>query len=415
MSARLPKTIGSYKIRSELGEGGMGVLFLARQPALDRDVVLKRLHRDLGRDPNAAERFAREAQSAGEVHHQNVVAVYDCFDWRGDRYIAQEFVNGGDLARVVESVAPLEPQVAGAIALQAIRGVEAIHKRGIVHRDLKPANVLVSRLGEVKITDFGIALDPGGGPALTEVGHAVGTPPYMSPEQLRGERPDARSDLFSWGVLVYELLAGHVPFAADTEEAGSSLLRSIEGGAFSPLRRAAPGCPRVLARTVTRCLRAKPGRRPQDAAAVRAELERWLGAAASERVERDVAEWLATRQVFARAPEHTELVSVPSPAPRRRHRGRRVLLALAGAALVALGVGVVAVEVADAPWDLARSDAGWLGEPLATASGDPPAIESPGDTAAAESSGDTAAADSSGDTSAAESSGDGEAGAGSGP
>ncbi len=376
MSARLPKTIGSYEIRSELGEGGMGVLFLARQPALDRDVVLKRLHRDLGRDPNAAERFAREAKSAGEVHHQNVVAVYDCFDWRGDRYIAQEFVNGGDLERVVEAVAPVDAAVAGAIALQTIRGVEAIHKRGIVHRDLKPANVLVSRLGEVKITDFGIALDAGGGPALTEVGHAVGTPPYMSPEQLRGERPDARSDLFSWGVLIYELLAGHVPFAADPDEAGASLLRSIEAGACAPLRRAAPGCPRALARTVTRCLRAKPGRRPLDAAAVRSELERWIGAAASERVERDVAEWLATRQVFARAPEHTELLAVPPPAAPRRPWARRVLLtALAGAALVALGVGVVAVEVADAPWDLAQQDARWLGEPLAPAEAVAPATD----------------------------------------
>lgn len=366
MSTRLPKAIGSFEITAELGEGGMGVLFLARQPALDREVVLKRLHRDLSRDPNAAERFVREAQSAAEVHHQNVVTVYDCFEWRGDRYIAQEFVNGGDLARVIHHGAPVEARVAAKIALQAISGVEAIHKRGIVHRDLKPANVLVSRLGEVKITDFGIALDPGNGPALTEVGHAVGTPPYMSPEQLRGERPDARSDLFSWGVLVYELLAGYVPFSTDADTEGDSLLKRVESGAYTPLRRAAPGCPRALARTVNRCLRAKPSRRPRDAGAVRAELQRWLSSPASEQVERDVAEWLATREMFAPQADHTEVVAIQEPAPVATSHGKRWLVAaLAFIVLVALGVGFVAVEVADAPWEVARHDGAWLGEPAA--------------------------------------------------
>ncbi len=353
MSTRLPKTIGSYEIHSELGEGGMGVLFLALQPALGREVVLKRLHRDLSRDANAAERFVREAQSAGEVHHQNVVTVYDCFDWRGDRYIAQEFVNGGDLAQVIARAAPLEPRVAAEIALQIISGVEAIHKRGIVHRDLKPANVLISRLGEVKITDFGIALDAAGGPALTEVGHAVGTPPYMSPEQLRGERPDPRSDLFAWGVLVYEMLAGHLPFDTGTEEEGSSLLGRVEAGEFTPVRRAAPGCPRALARIVTRCLRPKPRRRPADAGAVRAELERWLGSPSSDALERGVAEWLAARQVFAAGAGQTEVVAV-SPAPSARGVSRRWIAMLALAALVALGVGVIAVDVADAPRQLAQ-------------------------------------------------------------
>jgi serine/threonine-protein kinase len=380
MSTRLPRTIASFEITRELGEGGMGVLFLAVQPALGREVVLKRLHRDLGRDANAAERFVREAQSAGEVHHQNVVTVYDCFEWRGDRYIAQEFVNGGDLAQVVERAAPLEPLVAAEIALQVIRGVEAIHKRGIVHRDLKPANVLVSHLGEVKITDFGIALDSGNGPALTEVGHAVGTPPYMSPEQLRGERPDARSDLFAWGVLVYEMLAGHVPFETGSEEEGSSLLARVERGEFSPLRRAAPGCPRRLARLVTRCLRPKPSRRPSDASALRGELERWLGAPSSERVERGVAEGLSARQVFARGTQETELMALRQSAPPLGPRRIRIwVTALALLALVVLGVGVVAIEVADAPLEVARHGAPWHGpepsnldaEPGATDAGEP--------------------------------------------
>jgi serine/threonine-protein kinase len=347
----------------------MGVLFLALQPALGREVVLKRLHRDLSRDANAAERFVREAQSAGEVHHQNVVTVYDCFDWRGDRFIAQEFVNGGDLSQLIARASPLEPRVAAEIALQVISGVEAIHKRGIVHRDLKPANVLVSRLGEVKITDFGIALDPGAGPALTEVGHAVGTPPYMSPEQLRGERPDPRSDLFSFGVLVYEMLAGHPPFDLGTEEAGSSLLKRVEVGDFTPLRRAAPGCPRALARIVTRCLRSKPRRRPPDAGAVRAQLERWLGSPSSEVLERGVAEWLAARQVFVRGADLTEVVAVPTAEP-LWIVPRRWIAALALLALVALGVGVIAVDVADAPRQLAQQPGPMLEQILPRAGDD---------------------------------------------
>jgi serine/threonine-protein kinase len=237
------KSIGTFEVERELGQGGMGVVYLARQPALDRRVVIKMLRRDLNQDDDCEERFRREAQAAAAVHHQNVVAVYDCFSWRGERFISQEYVDGRDLATILQTVRRLQPRIAALVALELARGLEEVHARGIVHRDLKPSNVLLGRGGEAKIADFGIALDAKA-PGLTQVGHAVGTPTYMSPEQFMGERVDERSDIFTFGILLYEMLAGETPFR--DEEEGPSLLRRMESGRYPSLRRSAPGTPRAL-------------------------------------------------------------------------------------------------------------------------------------------------------------------------
>jgi serine/threonine-protein kinase len=153
------RKIASYEIEEELAQGGMGVVFLARQPSLERRVVLKTLRRDLAEDESWEERFTREAQAAAGVHHPNVVVVYDCFSWRGERFIAQEHVDGKDAASALKQVGRFEPRIVGLVALEVARGLEEIHARGIVHRDLKPANILLGRAGEAKIADFGIALD----------------------------------------------------------------------------------------------------------------------------------------------------------------------------------------------------------------------------------------------------------------
>lgn len=153
------RRLGSFEIVREIGQGGMGVVFLARQPALDRRVVLKKIRRELLTDPTIVRRFQLEARAAAAVHHQNVVAVYDCFSHRGDHYIAQEWVPGVDLDAILESEGTLEPVLAARIALEVARGLEEIHAAGIVHRDLKPANVLIGQAGETKIADFGIALE----------------------------------------------------------------------------------------------------------------------------------------------------------------------------------------------------------------------------------------------------------------
>jgi serine/threonine-protein kinase len=331
------RRIASYEVEEELAQGGMGVVFLARQPSLERRVVLKTLRRDLADDPTSEERFTREAQAAAGVHHPNVVVVYDCFAWRGERFIAQEHVDGKDAASVLKQVERFEPRVVARIALELARGLEEIHAHGIVHRDLKPANILLGRAGEAKIADFGIALDASGA-ALTQTGHSVGTPPYMSPEQLLGARVDSRSDLFSFGVVLYELLTGQRPFAEESAD-GEALVKRIEAGRFAPLRTLAPETPRALARVVERCLRAKPKKRFATTAELRRALERQLGSPSASDCREAIAAWLWERKVFKAKRGQTARVPRAGAAPRGWRR-RALAAAAAGLVLAALGAAV---------------------------------------------------------------------------
>ena len=267
------KTLGNYAVEKEIGRGGMGVVYLGRQNGLERAAVLKKLRDDLASGPEFLERFRREAHAAGEVHHQNVVAVYDCFTYRGDQYIAQEYVDGIDLRGVLEKVQRVPPEIAGRIALEIIRGLEAIHSSGTVHRDLKPANILLGRSGEVKIADFGIALDPTG-PKLTQPGIMIGTPPYMLPEQMLGARVDHRGDLFSFGILCYEMVAGETPYPGPQDDEAETLLARMEKERYRPLRKRVPAAARHFSRLVRSCLRPRANQRGGSAAAVRRKLER---------------------------------------------------------------------------------------------------------------------------------------------
>ena len=220
-------------------------------------MVLKTLRRDLVSDPDLDERFRREAGAAARVHHQNVVAVYDCFTWRGERFIAQEYVDGEDLAAVLRVVRRVDPHVAALVALELARGLEEIHAQGIVHRDLKPSNILLGRRGETKVADFGIALETTGR-RLTRTGHAIGTPPYMSPEQLLGERVDSRSDVFSFGAVLYEMITGHRPFQGETP---ADTMAAILKDAPRPLSQITTAAPPSLANLLRQCLEKNPNER----------------------------------------------------------------------------------------------------------------------------------------------------------
>jgi len=352
------RSVGSFEIERELGQGGMGVVYLARQPDLGRRAVLKTLRKGLAGDRRLADRFLREARTAAAIHHPNVVSVYDCFAYRSERYIAQEYVDGKDLATVLKQTGGLAPRVAALVALEAARGLEEIHARGIVHRDLKPSNLMLGRGGEVKIADFGIVLEARG-PALTETGHTLGTPSYMSPEQLRGDRVDARSDLFATGVVLYEMLAGRPPFETEGASAGEGLLRRIERERVPPLRRAAPGTPRALARTVRLCLRARPRRRIASATALVRRLERQLGSPAPAECRREIAAWLWERGVFRARGRET--APVAHAAPRRRGVVGRVAAVVALLAMVA-AAGAIALDRTDLD-RLARSVATVAGVP----------------------------------------------------
>ncbi len=318
------KTLGQFVVEAEIGSGGMGVVLLARQSSLDRPAVLKRIRKDLGDHPELPERFAREARAAGRVHHQNVVAVYDHFTWRSDQYIAQEYVDGLDLSSLLKKTGALPVRIASLIALETARGLEEIHDQGTVHRDLKPANILLGRRGEVKIADVGLALDANAR-KLTAPGIMIGSPTYMPPEQMLGERVDARCDLFSMGVILYEMLCGHPPYrsplAHDEGEASTatvdhetdSLLTRMQKERYPKLRREAPSTPRAMARLVRHCLRGKAQKRMASARALRRALEDGLGRPSPADVRSELAAFCWDLQLFEVRDQETVVRVAPAP------------------------------------------------------------------------------------------------------
>lgn len=352
MSRKLPTRIGNYEAFELLGRGGMGEVYLARQPELAREVVLKALRRDHDDDPARVDRFRREAQTAAMIHHQNVVAVHDFLSWRRELYIVQEYVKGEDLGTVILREGRLPWRIAALVALGMMRGLEEIHAREIVHRDLKPSNVLIGHDGEVKIADFGIAFDMTG-PALTRTGHSIGSPPYMSPEQMQGETVDSRTDLFNLGVILYEMLSGDVPFAAHDPDEGIGLLQRMKLGRFEPLSRAAPDTPRWLRQMVESCLRSKARKRPSDVVGLRRELERRLKSPSPADAREHIADHLWDPVLLAAESEETRLIgeeemahlSRPSHPPGSWwHYGLDLVVLVA---LAALGAWLLAEPVAD--------------------------------------------------------------------
>jgi tRNA A-37 threonylcarbamoyl transferase component Bud32 len=209
----IAQRVGTYEIVRMLARGGMAVVYLVRQPALDREVVLKRL--DLEKDdPTLAQRFVREARLAAALNHPNVVTLFDFFEWEGVPYIAMEYVEGGSVRSLVGTLEL--PQVLGVLE-GTLAGLAHAERRGIAHRDLKPENVLISRRGNVKIADFGIARAYNAlSQRLTVTGKAMGTPVYMAPEQALDEPIGPQTDLYALGVIVYELLASRPPFESDS-------------------------------------------------------------------------------------------------------------------------------------------------------------------------------------------------------
>jgi predicted Ser/Thr protein kinase len=360
-TASPPRKLGSFEVLERIAEGGMGVVYLARQPALGRFVVLKKIRGDLGSDANILERFQREARAAAGVHHQNVVAVYDCFSIRGDHYIAQEYVDGQDLRTVLSKLERLDPHIAHLIALEIARALEEIHAGGIVHRDLKPANILLGKDGETKIADFGIALEGNGG-GLTRPGTVVGSVPYLSPEQMLGERIDCRSDLFQFGILLYEMVAGAPPFEESNGDDCDTLLERMQRGLYASPRKGAGSLPGHLVRLIKGCLRARPAKRIPSATHIRRRLERRLGNISPVDCRQAIADYLWSRGVF----EASDSRSGTQPLARFQDAAWKlrvarwavpaVTAALATAFVLAgYGFGIVSRETAAVPTERARA------------------------------------------------------------
>ena len=275
--------LGRFVLRSELGRGGMGIVYCAHDPTLGRSVALKVLPSQREADPQRRARFLREARSAASIVHPNVATIYEIGDAETSLFIAMELVPGESLRARFTAGRPLPAAGVVAIAKGVARGLAAAHAQGIVHRDLKPENVMVDDKGLVKILDFGLAKlrDAREAPrdvleqqptdaVSTAEGQLLGTPAYMSPEQAAGKPLDARSDLFSLGVVLYEALTGGRPFSGETSfETLASVMRDTPRS----LRTVNPEVPPRLAALVMRCLAKAPADRPASADELLAALE----------------------------------------------------------------------------------------------------------------------------------------------
>jgi eukaryotic-like serine/threonine-protein kinase len=251
---------GRYKVLSRLGAGGMADVFLAEDQQLGRKVALKLLHRRFAEDPDFVERFRREAQAAAGLQHPNVVSVYDRGSYDDTYYIAMEYLPGRSLKQLIRQEAPLDPLRAIDIAIQILKAARFAHRHGVIHRDLKPHNVIVDDSDHAKVTDFGIAR--AGASDMTETGSIMGTAQYLSPEQAQGHAVSASADIYSIGVVLYELLTGRVPF--DAESAVTIALKHVSE-APKPLRELNPSVPPQLDHIVMWALNKDPGDRPRDA------------------------------------------------------------------------------------------------------------------------------------------------------
>jgi serine/threonine-protein kinase len=317
---------GRFELEELVGEGGMSSVYRAYDSELERRVAVKILHEHYSSDPEYVERFRREARAIARLAHPNVVTVIDRGEWHGRQYIVFEHVAGENLKAIVAREGPLPIHEALELSIQVGRALAFAHELGIVHRDVKPHNVLVDAGGTAKVTDFGIARTVDVDDALTQTGTVLGTGLYISPEQARGERGDERSDQYSFGVVMYELLTGDVPYRGDTLMAVA--MRHVRDP-VPHVREKRPEVPARVDAVVARTMAKQPSDRYPSLEDVLEALERCRlpGPDDTWPVDDDEAQTRLVASAPASAPEQ--------PAPRRKRRSRAPI---ALAALVALGV-----------------------------------------------------------------------------
>jgi serine/threonine protein kinase/tetratricopeptide (TPR) repeat protein len=260
---------GRYQILKVLGEGGMGAVYQARDREVDRTVAIKVIRPELSGHPEILRRFKQELILARQVTHRNVIRIFDLSVADGRRFITMEYVDGKDLSSVVRERRKLPPAEAVEIIRQTLMGLEAAHNEGVVHRDLKPQNIMLDATGRVYLMDFGIAksMELAG---MTRTGVLMGTPDYMSPEQAKGEKADSRSDLFTVGVIFFELLTGQQPYRCETVM--QTLVKRTKERA-TPTRELDPSIPQYISDVVSKCLEIDPDQRYQSAGQILHDLD----------------------------------------------------------------------------------------------------------------------------------------------
>jgi serine/threonine-protein kinase len=311
--------IGNCRIVDEVGAGGMAVVYKAIQEPLGRTVAVKALKSSIATEAQFAERFEREARFMASLQQENIINVYDFIKLGGTMFIVMEYVEGIDLYDLLEQAPKrLSVEVATIICLQVARALNHAHFRGIIHRDIKPANIMLSHQGEVKLMDFGIARDDRL-TDLTETGTGLGTPSYMSPEQILGDKLDFRSDIFSVGIVLYQMVTGRKPFVEDDAR---TVMQKIRLDRYTSPRKINPAVPRTLEHIMGRCMEKLPANRYPTTQALIDDLQDFLASRVPINHNARLVMYLREVGVITDA-KAEEILSASAPNRLRRGNGDR--------------------------------------------------------------------------------------------